>query len=334
MKSTYSKENRPTLKTISQITGLAVQTVSRALGDAPDISPKTKERVRKVADEVGYVPNRAGVRLRTGRTNVIALVLSTEDDVLSLTSRLISSVALGLRDTGYHLVVTPSFPDDDPIKAVRYIVQNRTADAIILNQIRPEDPRVKYLMDAKFPFVTHGRTVWCKDHSYFDFDNKEFGQIAVQHLVEKGRSNLMLIAPPMDQNYAREIWKGVQEASHQAGCTSFIAQGVDSDAHRRKIRSFVAQAVTEDPTIDGVISASPNATMAAIAGLEDAGVQLGQGCDVFSKETVPILELFRPNILSVSEDVTQAGRFLAKAAVSEAKQENGLPLQNLDVPLR
>ena len=47
------------------MTGLGITTVSRALKDAPDISHETKERVRLVARQIGYQPNRAGVRLRT-----------------------------------------------------------------------------------------------------------------------------------------------------------------------------------------------------------------------------------------------------------------------------
>ena len=46
--------------------------------------------------------------------------------------------------------MTPDFPDDDPMKPIRYIVQNGTADAIIINRIRPKDPRVRYLMDIGF----------------------------------------------------------------------------------------------------------------------------------------------------------------------------------------
>ena len=113
---------KPTLKTISRLSGMAVPTVSRALGDAPDISLETKAKVRRIADKIGYIPNRAGVRLRTGRTYVIALVLSTEHDVMNMTARLISSIADGLRGSLYHLVVTPDFPDEDPMKAIRYIV--------------------------------------------------------------------------------------------------------------------------------------------------------------------------------------------------------------------
>ena len=80
------EHRQPTLKTISEITGLAVATVSRALSDAPDIGENTKVRVRQVADDIGYVPNRAGVRLRTGKTHVIALVLSTDHGIVTKTS--------------------------------------------------------------------------------------------------------------------------------------------------------------------------------------------------------------------------------------------------------
>ena len=48
-----TKQNRPTLRTIADLSGLAVPTVSRALNDAPDIGKETKKRVREIADRIG-----------------------------------------------------------------------------------------------------------------------------------------------------------------------------------------------------------------------------------------------------------------------------------------
>ena len=80
---------KPTLKTISKLSGLAVPTVSRALSDAPDISEKTKKKIREIAAEIGYVPNRAGVRLRTGKTLVISLILAPDSELMPHTAQLI-----------------------------------------------------------------------------------------------------------------------------------------------------------------------------------------------------------------------------------------------------
>ncbi len=174
-----SDSGRPTLKTLAAATGLAVATVSRALHDAPDIGEETKRRVREAAKQLGYRPNRAGVRLRTGKTNVIALVLSAEAEVMNHTSRLIYSIANALRGTAYHLVVMPYFPDQDPMDPVRYIVETGSADGVILNQTRPNDPRIAYLADRGLPFATHGRTDMGLAHPYYDYDNETFARLGV-----------------------------------------------------------------------------------------------------------------------------------------------------------
>ncbi|RYG95011.1 MAG: LacI family transcriptional regulator, partial [Alphaproteobacteria bacterium] len=71
----HSTAKRATLKTISEITGLSLSTVSLSLRGGASLKEETRRKVAEAAALVGYIPDRAGVRLRTGKTNVIALVL-------------------------------------------------------------------------------------------------------------------------------------------------------------------------------------------------------------------------------------------------------------------
>ena len=66
---------RPTLKQIGRIAGLSHVAVSKALRDAPDISAATKERVKKIADELGYTPNLAARNLYLRCTSSIGMVV-------------------------------------------------------------------------------------------------------------------------------------------------------------------------------------------------------------------------------------------------------------------
>ena len=66
-------EKRPTLRSLAEITGLGISTVSQALRDSPEIAIETRKRVQLAAQQMGYRPNRAGVRLRTGKSNVITI---------------------------------------------------------------------------------------------------------------------------------------------------------------------------------------------------------------------------------------------------------------------
>lgn len=307
------ERERPTLKTIARITGFSVPTVSRALSDAPDIGEETKKRVRALARELGYRPNRAGLRLRTGKTNVIALVLCTDHDVMNHTARLINSVAGALRGTPYHMIVTPYFPDESPLDPVRYIVTTRSADGVILNRVQPRDPRVDYLRAANFPFVLHGRTADLEDTPYFDFDNHAFGQLCIETLAGRGRKSAVIVAPPLAQSYAQHMVAGASE--HAGDVAVAVLEGAHSDSPSEQITAALADHLGAHPGTDAVITASAPSAIAATRAIEALGRRIGGDIDLASKEAIPFLTVFRPEILVCYEDVAQTGRFLAEALI-------------------
>ena len=330
-----SDHERPTLKTIAAETGLAVATVSRALKDAPDIGEATKRRVREAAARLGYRPNRAGVRLRTGKTNVIALVLSTESDGMTHTSQLIYSIANALRGTAYHLIVTPYFPDQDPMDPIRYLVETESADAIILNQTKPDDPRVRYMAERHFPFATHGRTTMGIEHSYYDFDNETFAAIAVQALAEAGRKPLLLVPPPRTQNYARHMTTGFVQAAGQHGLSFEVLTTANSDSGSAVIEAAVQAHLAQSTTRpDGLVCGSTTAAMASVNAAEHLGLVLGRDFDLVAKEALRFLHRFRREILVVHEDVREAGGFLARAVVAAVERRDSPAQQGLERPGR
>lgn len=323
---------RPTLKTIAAETGLAVATVSRALKDAPDIGEETKRRVRETAERLGYRPNRAGVRLRTGKTNVIALVLSTEADIMNFTSRLIYSIADRLRGTAYHLVVMPFFPDQDPMEPIRYIVETESADGVILNQTRPDDPRVAYMAERHFPFATHGRTDMGIAHPYFDFDNEAYARVGVRALARRGRRQLLLVAPPLAHNYAQHMVTGFREESARLGLSAEVMEDVTSDSGASLTEVALVRRLEEAPVPDGIVLGSTTAALAAVSATELSGMKLGQDIDVVAKEAFQFLRRFRREMIVVPEDVARAGDFLARAVVAAIERRAPEQGQMLEVP--
>ncbi len=323
---------RPTLKTIAGETGLAIATVSRALKDAPDIGEETKRRVRETAARLGYRPNRAGVRLRTGKTNVIALVLSTEADIMNHTSQLLYSIARTLKGTNYHLVVMPFFPDEDPMTPIRYIVETGSADGVIINQTLPDDPRVRYMTEHAFPFATHGRTAMGIDHPYFDYDNEAFARAAVRALHTRGRKRLLIVAPPRSHSYARHMLTGYSEEASSLGLTFEVATPVTSDSPGPEIEEAIATRFSAPNPPDGIVFGSTTAAMAAVAGAERMGAVLGRDFDGVGKEAIPFLRRFRRDLIVMHEDVGRAGEFLARAIIAAIDRQPTEGAQHLDRP--
>lgn len=63
-----------TIKDIAKQAGVSVSTTSRALNDNPRISQETRERVKKIAAELGYQPNYTARNLTRGESNMVGLI--------------------------------------------------------------------------------------------------------------------------------------------------------------------------------------------------------------------------------------------------------------------
>ena len=322
---------RPTLKTIAAETGLAVTTVSRALKDAPDIGEGTKALVRGVAHRVGYRPNRAGVRLRTGRSNVISILMAPEMDLTGHTARLIHAFASELRDTGYHLIVTPTFDDEDPLAQLRYLRETGSADAVVINKVRPDDPRIAFLTGNAMPFVTHGRSDMGVDHGWYDFDNERFAALAVRALAARERRNLLVVAPPIEQNYAQHIMAGAGGAARVSGMRCMRLDDATSDTPSVRLEAAISRRLAGGAA-DAVLCASVASAVAAVAAIEALGLVVGRDVDVAAKEPFDFLRRFRSPIVAVREDASGAGAFLARAALALLRRPNDPPMTHLEVP--
>ncbi len=324
---------RPTLKTIAYMTGLGVTTVSRALHDAPDIGQATKERVRLVASQIGYRPNRAGVRLRTGKTNVISLILSVETEVLGLTSLLVYGISEYLAGSPYHLIVTPYDLLGDPLDPVRYIVETASADGVIFSRTEPQDARVRYLHERGFAFATHGRTEMGIVHPYVDFDNERYGEIAVDRLAARGRRRLALLPPPPQLTFAHHSITGFQRAIDRLELADVSMREVTTDSGYPAIEAEVGRMMASDRRRpDGFVCCSANAAIAVVSAAEAQGFVVGRDFDLAVKDAFRMMQKFRREIIVVNEDFRAAGRTLAAAVVRTLQGVPPEALQTLDVP--
>jgi LacI family transcriptional regulator len=324
--------SRPTLKTIAFMTGLGITTVSRALKDAPEIGEETRKRVQLVARQVGYRPNRAGVRLRTGKTNVISLVLNTEEQVGGFVSDLIYGISEELAQTPYHLIVTPYSRNNDPLEPVRYIVETGSADGIIISRTEPKDARVRYMTERGFPFATHGRTHMGIEHPFHDFDNGVYAAEAVRKLASLGRKRLALLAPPPNLAFHHHMREGFLEALSDCGLTEvpFITATLDHTID--EIREHTIDLMHRTNRPDGIVSGSGQATFAVVAAIEDVGLTVGGDVDIVSKQSSRLLHLLRPTFYVVNESVRFAGRSLARSVLGAIEGKDVKSLQSLTVP--
>lgn len=298
---------KPTLRTIAELAGLGVSTVSRALANAPQISQDTRDRVRKIADEVGYLPDRAALRLRTGRTNVVSLLMDSHEEILGFGTSMLRGLTVALGGTPYHVIFTPNSRAESPVDAVNFILRNRLADGIIFTRTEPFDPRVRLLLEKDFPFVTHGRTEFSTAHAFVDFDNSGFAYEATQRLIAKGRQKVMIILPPKRLMFGQHLLHGFMKAVREAGVAHEIPDSITLDSSAGEIREFVKIRMGQPDGPDAFVCSGEISALATIAGLNERGMVLGRQFDIVAKQTSRLLSEISPGVETIYEDLAAAG---------------------------
>lgn len=322
----------PTLKTIAELTGLSLSTVSLSLRDGTRLRKETRDKIAAAAQEVGYVPNRAGVRLRTGQTNVLTLIQSPAKNTIDYTRQMIEGIGAHLNDTRFHLNVIPELDPETPEASVRYVLQNRTADGLILTHTTARDPRVQILTDAGFPFVCHGRTEFYTPHAYHDFHVEQFVELAVQRLHDKGRRRFLLVAEDDGTTNFAKISGAFHRAVAHRGGVGQVATDTGILVSPDTARAFGQSLAARPERFDGIISNNELATLALMGGMADEGLRLGHDYELICRQTTDILPLLYPRIDTLEEDLVATGRELARLLIARVTGAPVETLQTLHAP--
>ncbi len=138
--------NNTTLKKISEILGLSISTISRALKDHPDISDKTKQRVVELATTLDYEPNANAINLRTSNSKLFGLIVPSIGNTFY--NAFIAAVEEESRKAGYSLMILQS--GDDPaveLASLKLCRQNRITGLFVC--ISPQTNNIDAFLKLK-----------------------------------------------------------------------------------------------------------------------------------------------------------------------------------------
>jgi len=214
-----------------------------------------------------------------------------------------------------------------------YILDNQTADGIILTHTSARDPRVQLLMERGFPFVSHGRTEFFSPHPYHDFHAERYVELAVQRLAGKARRRCLLV-PFNDRT---TIYGLTVSAFGRAVLANGISGEVVSDqsliATAEKARAYGLALSKEAQPYDSIVCSSELVGLAMVSGLLDGGLVLGRDYDMVCRQTTDILPTLYPEMDTLSEDLSAIGSELAELLVKAIDGYDVDQLQTLHEPI-
>ncbi|MFE2219688.1 LacI family DNA-binding transcriptional regulator [Streptomyces canus] len=139
---------------VAKAAGVSQPTVSRAMRDMPSISAATRERIRQVAEDLGYVPSDAGRALSTRATRRVAIL--TEELTNPYYPELIQPLRTALENRGLRTVLVTDAAND---RLTLDSLTDGSYDGIILTTTLRKSPLPRDLSERQVPHVLVNRVV-------------------------------------------------------------------------------------------------------------------------------------------------------------------------------
>lgn len=310
-----------TLKDVAAAAGVSISTASRVL-DSKSVRSPHAERVRSIADELGYRRNRAASALRRGETGTIGvLVPRLSDAVMAL---IYESIAAACARSGRFAIVATSGDSADGERDAAETLLARGVDGLLLASARIDDPLVASLRDRRVRHALVLRSDGMSPASLGDDDTG--GYLAARHLLDLGHRDIALVTGPLYTSSARDRLTGARRALAEAGVTPMVAETDDYriPSGEQAARSWLDG--RERPT--AVFAANDDLAIGVLAASHRAGVEVGRDYALVGYNDVPIAARLPVPLTSVRtnfEQIASTALDLLESGAEDGTARKALP---------
>ncbi len=323
-----SRTHRTTIKDVGRRAGVSVGTVSKALNGTGQVSAATARRVLDAARELGYRPNRAAQGLVGGRSFQVGYGLpqlgAWGNPTLNAFLHAMVSAASG---HGLEIVLfRGTAHDTDPYQD---LIRRGVVDGFVLSDTDYEDPRVDYLLETGFPFVTFGRTARPERHFWVDVDGAAGTADITRRLLHAGHRRFGVIGWPEGSESGDLRVQGVERTLADARCPAPIVVRTSNDSGHGRLA--MTELLDSAADITAVIAVADELAIGALLAARERGMTVGQDIAVAGFDDLPSASIVDPPLTTVRQPFERIGSVLVDM-LAEALSGEGPPRGELLTP--
>ena len=304
------------MKDIAQRCGVSVATVSKALNGQRDIGAATRERICKVADEMGYLTNAAARALKTNRTYNIG-VLFVDEMQSGLTheyfSGILESIKTEAESRGYDITFISRNASGRKHGSYLQHCLYRGVDGVIIACVDFSDPQVLELIESKLPVVTI-------DHVFNNrlavlSDNVQGMCELVRYAYSKGHRRLALIHgenTTVTSNRLLGFHRACAELGLEIG-DRYIRQSGYHDTEQCASVTRQLMELPEPPTC--ILFPDDFSYIGGINALNEMGLKVPEDVSALGYDGIPLGQVISPKLTTWRQDSQALGKTAAAGLV-------------------
>jgi LacI family transcriptional regulator len=310
---------RVTIREVARAAGVSVATVSRVLNESGPVAGETRDRIRRVAGEMRYIPNDAARSLSMRRTGTLGVLLP------DLYGEFFSEVIRGLDQAAqrarFHLLLSSSHNNRPDIEAALQAMRGRV-DGLVVMSPHIDVAVLAANLPESLPAVMLNTPQSSSEFDTLSVDNFGGARAMVAHLAGHGHRRIAMVRGPEPNHDALERLRGYRAALADAGIAPDGALEIEGDFTEDGGYRAVRRLLELDRLPTAIFAANDSTAIGAMSALREAGVSVPGQVAVAGFDDIPISRYLTPALSSVRVSINDLGARAMEQLVRAVEEQN------------
>lgn len=318
-----------TLHDVARLAGVSIKTVSRVVNHQGEISLATRQRVQTAIDQLGYRPNILARSLVSRRSYILGVVAWGIEYYAP--SRIISGIEHQASQFGYSLFLSlVAHPTEERVPQILDTLIAHQVDGIIwaVPEVGDNHAWLQTAQAGELPPVMFASMSAQPGWPSVAVDNRLGGYLATQHLLQRNRKRIGLLAGPGGWWEAAERTAGWRDALNQAGLPPVASQIVEADWSTDSGAFAMQLLLEQQPELDAVFASSDQIALGALNTLINSSRKVPEDIALVGFDNIPESAYFQPPLTTIHQPLFDIGCLAVEKlhAMIEA-QHRGLQIE-------
>jgi LacI family gluconate utilization system Gnt-I transcriptional repressor len=300
-------------------------TVSRVLRNRGDVSDATREKVKKAARELGYVPNKIAGALASSRVNLVAVVIPSLSNLVF--PEVLSGISEIFDDTALQPVVGVTQYKPQREESVLYEMLSWRPSGVIIAGLEHTEASRAMLSASGIPVVeimdTDGRAI----DSVVGVSHRRAGREMAKAIVAGGYSRIAFLGTKMPLDHrARKRFEGFTEGLAKHGVEVAETSFYEGGSSLAKGREMTAEVLARDPDLDFLYFSNDMIAAGGLLHCSEAGFDIPGRIGLAGFNGLNLLKGFSTRLATMDASRHEIGRAAADIiarAVAEDRVSSG-----------
>jgi DNA-binding LacI/PurR family transcriptional regulator len=294
---------KPTIKTIAKIAGVAHSSVSRAINDDPTVSKVTAKKIKKIAKEIGYVPNAFARALVTKKKPMSVGMIVPSLDRETVYNIDVEYINVEATKRGISVLLGICNREVKLEKHFCNVMCENRVGVLLISPLSSDVSHIKEICEGKVPVIYIGGKTGIEEEYYITMDYANGLSVAVGYLHDLGHRDIAFAVYSPENKTVKQKIIGYRAAMHTYGLNPAVYWEGDSADTFKAGRLLIKRMLDKNTVPTAICCASDLMAIGVIDALRSNGLRVPEDVSVIGHDDIFLsgIESFSITTLAISE---------------------------------